>query len=92
MAVRVLSFCQEGCMGCEEQTPILREVEHDLGITIEEIDAVKNPQYIKEYNLRVTPTTLVIADDGVRERMEGLVHREDLEAAVRRHIPEPLPR
>ena len=79
-------------MGCEEQTPILREVEHDLGITIEEIDAVKNPQYIKEYNLRVTPTTLVIADDGVRERMEGLVHREDLEAAVRRHIPEPLPR
>ncbi len=92
MAVRVLSFYQEGCMGCEEQTPILREVEHDLGITIEEIDAVKNPQYIKEYNLRVTPTTLVIADDGVRERMEGLVHREDLEAAVRRHIPEPLPR
>jgi thioredoxin 1 len=92
MAVRVLSFYQEGCMGCEEQTPILREVESDLGITIEEIDAVKNPQYIKEYNLRVTPTTLVIADDGVRERMEGLVHREDLEAAIRRHIPEPLPR
>ena len=92
MAVRVLSFYQEGCMGCEEQTPILREVEHDLGITIEEIDAVKNPQYIKEYSLRVTPTTLVIADDGVRERMEGLVHREDLEAAVRRHLPEPLPR
>ena len=79
-------------MGCEEQTPILREVEGDLGITIEEIDAVKNPQYIKEYNLRVTPTTLVIADDGVRERMEGLVHREDLEAAIRRHLPEPLPR
>jgi thioredoxin 1 len=92
MAVRVLSFYQEGCMGCEEQTPILREVEGDLGITIEEIDAVKNPQYIKEYNLRVTPTTLVIADDGVRERMEGLVHREDLEAAIRRHLPEPLPR
>ncbi|MDV2480559.1 thioredoxin family protein [Methanoculleus sp. Wushi-C6] len=92
MALRILTFYQEGCMGCEEQTPILREVEGDLGVKIEEINAVENPQYIKEYNLRVTPTTLVIADDEVRERMEGLVHREDLEAAVRRHLPEPLPR
>ncbi len=92
MAVRVLSFYQEGCMGCEEQVPILREVERDLGIEIEEIDAVKSPQYIKDYSLRVTPTTLVVADDGVRERMEGLVHREDLEAAIRRHLQEPLPR
>lgn len=92
MAVRVLNFYQEGCMGCEEQTPILREVEKDLGVEIEEIDAVKNPQYIREYSLRVTPTTLVVADDGVRERMEGFTRREDLEAAIRRHLPEPLPR
>lgn len=87
MAVKVISFYQEGCMGCEEQTPILHETKNALGIEIEEIDAVKNPRYIKEYNLRVTPTTLVIEDGEVRERMEGLVHREDLEAAIRRHLP-----
>lgn len=92
MAIKVISFYQEGCMGCEEQTPILREVEKDLGIDIEEIDAVKDPRHIKTYGLRVTPTTLVIEGDEVRERMEGLVHREDLEAAIRRHLPEPLPR
>jgi thioredoxin 1 len=89
--IKVINFYQEGCMGCEEQAPILHEVEQNLGITIEEIDAVKNPHYIKEYNLRVTPTTLVIEDDRVRERMEGLVHREDLETAIRRHLPRPLP-
>ena len=44
MAIRVICFYQEGCMGCEEQAPILREVERDLGIEIEEIDAVKNPE------------------------------------------------
>jgi thioredoxin 1 len=87
MAVRVINFYQEGCMGCEEQTPILDEVRKHLGIEIEEIDAVKNPQYIKKYQLRVTPTTLVVEDDEVRERMEGLVHREDLVAAIRRHLP-----
>lgn len=41
MAVKVISFYQEGCMGCEEQTPVLREAEKDLGIKIEEIDAVR---------------------------------------------------
>lgn len=92
MAIRVICFYQEGCMGCEEQAPILREVERDLGIEIEEIDAVKNPEYIKMYSLRVTPTTIVLDGDEVLERMEGLVHREDLEAAIRRHLPEPLPR
>jgi len=74
-------------MGCEEQAPVLQEIEKDLGIEIAVIDAVKNPQYIKEYKLRVTPTTLVIEGDEVRERMEGFVHREDLEAAIRRHLP-----
>ena len=92
MAIKVISFYQEGCMGGEEQTPILREVEKDLRSEIEEIDAVKNPEYIKTYNLRATPTTLVLEGGEVRERMEGLVHREDLEAAIRRHLPEPLPR
>ncbi|WP_214019645.1 thioredoxin family protein [Methanoculleus sp.] len=92
MAIKVISFYQEGCMGCEEQAPILREVEKNLGIDVEEIDAVKNPEYIKTYSLRVTPTTLVLEGDEVGERMEGLVHREDLEAAIRRHLPEPLPR
>ncbi|WP_332448846.1 thioredoxin family protein [Methanoculleus sp.] len=92
MALKVITFYQEGCTGCEEQTPILRETEDALGIEIEEIDAVRNPRYIKEYSLRVTPTTLVIEDGEVRERMEGFVRREDLEAAIRRHLPEPLPR
>lgn len=88
MTMKILSFFQEGCMGCEEQAPILTEVEEDLEVEIETIDAVKNPQYIERYNLRVTPTTLVIDGDEVRERMEGLVQHEDLTAAIRRNLPE----
>jgi thioredoxin 1 len=88
MALKIISFYQEGCMGCEEQAPILHEVEKNLGVTIEKIDAVKNPHYIKEYGLRVTPTVLVIEGGEVKERMEGLAHREELEAAIKRHRPE----
>jgi thioredoxin 1 len=86
MAVRVLCFFQPGCMGCMEQTPINREVEKTLGITIEEIDAVKNPQYIREYQLKVTPTIIVLLDSETKERFEGVVHREQLESSLKKYL------
>lgn len=86
MALQVLSFYQDGCMACGEQEPILQEVKKDLGIDIEEVNAVKEPQYIKKFGLRVTPTTVVLVDGEVKERMEGLVHREDLETSIRKYI------
>jgi thioredoxin 1 len=69
-----------------EQEPINREAEKVLGLTIEEIDAVENPQYIKEYTLKVTPTIILIQDGIVRERFEGVVHREQLEQTFRKYL------
>ena len=86
MLLKVVSYTQEGCMACTEQSPINREVEKNLSITIEEIDAMKNPSSIKEYQLRVTPTTLIIRDGVVKERFEGVVHREQLEEAIRKYL------
>jgi thioredoxin 1 len=86
MALRVISFYQPGCMGCMEQTPINSEVGKALRLKIEEIDAVKNPQYIREYQLKVTPTILIILDGTVRERFEGVVHAEQLEGALKKYL------
>jgi thioredoxin 1 len=86
MGVAVLCFQQEGCMGCSEQAPINREVEKDLQIRIEEIDAVKNPRFVRQYRLRVTPTTIILLNGGEKKRFEGLVHREELEAALREYL------
>ena len=86
MAVRIICFYQPGCMGCMEQEPINREVEKALSLTIEEIDATQNPQYIKEYQLKVTPTIVVIQDGTVRERFEGLVHPEQLKETLKKYL------
>ena len=86
MGVAILCFQQEGCMGCSEQAPINREVEKDLGIRIEEIDAVKNPRFVTRFHLRVTPTTIILENGEERKRFEGLVHREELEAAIRMYL------
>ncbi len=73
-------------MGCEEQKPINQEINRSLNIEIEEIDAVKNPAFIKIYNLRVTPTILILDGDEVKERFERVVHREELEAAIKKFL------
>jgi len=86
MAVQVLCFYQPGCMGCMEQAPINADVGKTLNIRIEEIDAVKNPQYIKEYQLKATPTILVLKDGTVRERFEGVVQAEQLEAVLKKYL------
>jgi thioredoxin 1 len=86
MAVRIICFYQPGCMGCRDQEPINREVEKLLSITIEKIDAVENPQYIKDYQLKVTPTIVLVQDGNVRERFEGVVHRELLLETFKKYL------
>lgn len=73
-------------MGCEEQAPINQEVSKALSIEIEEIDAVKNPEYIKQFGLRVTPTIIILDGEDVKERYEGVVHREELEEAIKKYL------
>ncbi len=86
MGISVLCFSQEGCMGCSEQAPINREVEKDIPVSIEVIDVVKNPRFIRQFQLRVTPTTIILWNGEEKRRFEGLVHREELEAALREFL------
>jgi len=84
--LKVISFFQEGCIACEEQDPINREVEAALRIRFETINPLKERSYIDTYHLQVTPTIVVIKDGRVVEQFEGVVHREQLEEAIRKHL------
>ncbi len=86
MALRVICFFQPGCMGCMEQTPINTEVSKLLNIPIEEIDAITNPAYVKEFGLKVTPTIVIISNGTVKEKLEGVVHREQLESTLKKYL------
>jgi thioredoxin 1 len=73
-------------MGCMEQTPINEEVAKSLNIDIEEIDAIKNPQYIREFQLKVTPTIVILKDGLLMERFEGVIHTEQLTGAINKYL------
>ena len=81
--LQVITFFQDGCMACKEQEQINSEVETSLNIHIEAINPLQERNYIDEYNLQVTPTIVIIKDGKVAGRFEGVVHREQLEDAIR---------
>jgi thioredoxin len=80
--LQVITFFHDDCMACKEQDQINREVETSLNIHIEAINPVKEREYIDTYNLRVTPTVVILKDGRVAGRFEGVVHREQLEDAI----------
>lgn len=84
--IRILSFFQDGCMACQEQEPINQEVEKALSVHIEPVNPLKDRSYIEKYQLRVTPTTVILKDDRVVGRFEGVVHREQLEEAIKKYL------
>jgi thioredoxin 1 len=86
MAVRVLSFYQEGCMGCLEQEPINRDVASAVSVPIESIDAKAEPEYIRRCGLKVTPTTIILVDDAVVEKVEGVLHREEFIDLLKKYL------
>ena len=86
MGVVVLCFIQGGCMGCSEQEPINREVEKDLKIRIQMIDVMREPRFVSQYRLRVTPTMIILQNGEERRRFEGLVHTDELEAEIRKYL------
>ena len=84
--IRILSFFQEGCMACQEQEPINREVEKALSVHIEPVNPLKERSYLEKYQLRVTPTIVILKDEQVVERFEGVIHREQLEDAIKKYL------
>ena len=86
MSLQILCFYQKNCIGCEEQEPINREVEKKTGVKFEEINAVETPQVIKKYDLHLTPTIIILRDNEIKEKFEGVIHSEELEEAIRRYL------
>jgi len=69
-----------------EQTPINTEVAKALNIIIEEIDVIKNPQYIEEFLMKVTPTIVILKDGVLVERFEGVIHEEQLTESIKKYL------
>ena len=67
MTNKVLVFSTTFCANC----PGVKKKLHDAGILFETVDALKNPQGVKEFNIKAVPTVLV-----VDENWENVVYQQ----------------
>jgi hypothetical protein len=61
-------------------------VEKILGLNSEGIDAMENPQYIKEYPLKLTRPIIFLQDDIVWGLSGGFVHAEQLKGTQKKNL------
>ena len=78
-------FLPAGVYGLHGVDPDQPGSRKKLSFKIEELDAVKHLELIRQYGLIVTPTILILNNDLVQERFEGVVHAEPLEAVLKKY-------
>lgn len=64
----------EWCGPCKVQSPILKEVASELGerVKVIKVDADKNPEIARKYDIRGVPTLMIFRDGNLKYKQAGL--------------------
>jgi thioredoxin 1 len=64
----------EWCGPCKMQSHILKEVASELGerVKVIKIDADKNPEIARKYDIRGVPTLMIFRDGNLKYKQAGL--------------------
>jgi thioredoxin 1 len=70
----------EWCGPCKMQSPIIKEVASELGerVRVIKIDADRNPDITRRYDIRGVPTLLIFRDGVLKYRKAGLHTKPEL--------------
>ena len=84
----VVDFFANWCGPCRKLSPILEEVERELGdrVKFAKIDTDDNLDAAKKYQVSGLPTLLVFKDGEVVERMVGLMPKTSIITNIEKHI------
>jgi thioredoxin 1 len=68
------------CGPCKVQSPVLKEVAHELGdeIRVIKIDVDRNPGLAKRYNIQGVPTLMIFKNGEIKYKQAGVHTRPQL--------------
>ena len=84
----VVDFFANWCAPCRKLSPILEEVERDLGekVKFTKIDTDENIEAAKKYQVSGLPTLLVFKNGEIVERMVGLMPKSSIITNIEKHL------
>ncbi len=84
----VVDFFANWCGPCRKLSPILEEVERELGekVKFTKIDTDENIESAKKYQVSGLPTLLVFKEGEVVERMVGLMPKASIITNIEKHL------
>jgi thioredoxin 1 len=85
----VLYVWGSGCVYCEQQKPIMKELEDDFeneNVTFYWLDIAKHDDVADEYSIRGVPTTIVLNQNGVYKKLVGFSDYDEIERAIKNSI------
>lgn len=78
----VVAFHANWCAPCRVQHEILREASSSLGAAIVRVNAATNPKLVERFNVAGLPLILVLHNDRIIKRHEGIADGQTLKALV----------
>jgi thioredoxin 1 len=79
----VVYFWSTGCSYCEQQKPIISDLENDYNnVTFYWLDVNNHAKISDEYDVYGVPTTVVLDDDGVVKKFVGYTDQDRIEDAI----------
>lgn len=69
--IKVIDFWAEWCPPCKAIKASLDELENELGIEIERLNADENRDMLKKFGVQSIPTLIILRDDVEVDRIVG---------------------
>lgn len=86
--LKVIKFGAKWCGPCKAYAPMFEAVKNELGDKAQFLsyDIDESEDLVETFEVRAVPTTLVVRDDIVVERILGNITKEALRALVMEHL------
>jgi len=83
MSVTLIEFHADWCGPCDQQEPIVEELDSEYeDVPVEFEDIGEGDSRAQKYSVTSLPTIIILDDGDVEERFTGLTQKADLEDAL----------
>lgn len=84
----IVDFYSDTCIPCKRMSPILAALEDQFpsGLYVAKVNVTYEKELVEEYEIRSTPTFLLIKNGEILERFSGARKKDELEKLIESNL------